>query len=114
VAISRTILKETPILIFDDSLSAVDTETDAKINESLRQRTKNVTTIIITHRIASISKADKVLVMENGRIVESGSPDELLLRGGIYSRIHNMQSALDDEEFTSEEEGGTMGEVGGY
>jgi len=98
VAIARTILKETPILIFDDSLSAVDTETDAKINAALRRRTKGVTTIIIAHRISSVSKADKVVVMENGRVAESGSPLELLEKDGIYRRIHGMQSAMEDGE----------------
>jgi len=98
VAITRTILRETPILIFDDSLSAVDTETDAKINAALRRRTKGVTTFIIAHRITSVSKADKVVVMENGRVAEAGSPAELLELGGIYRRVHDMQSAMEDSE----------------
>jgi ATP-binding cassette subfamily B protein len=96
VAIARTILKETPILIFDDSLSAVDTETDAKINAALRQVTRNVTTLIISHRIASVLQADKIVVMEYGRVVEYGSPSELLLRGGIFKRLHDMQSSLEE------------------
>ena len=99
VAIARTILKDTPILIFDDSLSAVDTETDAKINSALRRRTKGVTTFIIAHRITSVSKADKVVVMENGRVAESGSPAELLELGGIYRRIHDMQGSMEDGEY---------------
>ncbi|MDR3330992.1 MAG: ABC transporter ATP-binding protein/permease [Synergistaceae bacterium] len=97
VAIARTILKSPPIMIFDDSLSAVDTETDAKIRAALSRRVKDTTTIIIAHRITSISGADSVIVMDNGRIAEMGTPDELMARGGIYRRIRNMQQSVEDE-----------------
>lgn len=96
VAIARTILGAPPVMIFDDSLSAVDTETDARIRRSLAERTAGVTTMIIAHRITSLSGADKVIVMEAGRILEMGSPAELLERGGVYRRIHDMQEGMED------------------
>ncbi len=97
VAIARAILKEPPIMIFDDSLSAVDTETDARIREALAGRTKGVTTLIIAHRITSISAADKVIVMEAGRIVEMGTPAELMVKNGTYKRIYDMQQSMEEE-----------------
>lgn len=96
VAIARTILKQPPVMIFDDSLSAVDTETDARIRGALASRTKGVTTLIIAHRITSVSAADRVLVMEGGRIAEQGTPAELLALGGIYRCIHDMQQSVEE------------------
>ena len=96
VAIARTILANPPVMVFDDSLSAVDTETDARIREALIARTENVTTIIIAHRVTSISSADHVIVMDSGKIIEAGSPNELMQLGGVYRRIHDMQEATDD------------------
>lgn len=93
VAIARTILDETPILIFDDSLSAVDTETDLKIRERLKQR-KHDTTIIITHRVATAKDADLILVIENGTITQSGKHDDLIKQNGLYKRIYNIQTKM--------------------
>jgi ATP-binding cassette subfamily B protein len=97
-----TVTKEPPILIFDDSLSPVDTETDARINAALRQRTQGVTTLVIAHRITSISGADRILVMEDGRIAEIGSPAELLERNGVYRRVPDKQSQMEEEEENGE------------
>ena len=97
VAIARTILENPPIMIFDDSLSAVDTETDARIRAALGRRTQDVTTIIIAHRIASISDADYVLVMEDGRIAEQGTPAELMGREGIFRRVSDMQRCVEED-----------------
>ncbi|MDR1944274.1 MAG: ABC transporter ATP-binding protein/permease [Synergistaceae bacterium] len=104
VAIARTILREPPIIIFDDSLSAVDTETDARIRSALAERIKDSTKIIIAHRITSLSSADEIMVMEDGRVVETGAPDELFERGGIYRRIRDLQQGI-EEECSGEEEG---------
>jgi ATP-binding cassette subfamily B protein len=103
VAIARTILKNPPIIIFDDSLSAVDTETDARIRSALRRRVAGVTTIIISHRITSLSGADVVMVLEDGHIGEIGSPSELMEHGGIYRRICDMQQSVEDELMGSED-----------
>ncbi|MDR1731207.1 MAG: ABC transporter ATP-binding protein/permease [Synergistaceae bacterium] len=97
VAIARTLLKKPTIMIFDDSLSAVDTETDAKIRSGLHQRTKGVTTLIIAHRLTSVSGADRIMVLENGKIAEIGTPAELLKRNGFYRRIHDMQRNSEEE-----------------
>jgi ATP-binding cassette subfamily B protein len=95
IAMARTLLQESPILIFDDSLSAVDTETDRKIRERLRERQQRVTTIIISHRLTTISEADRIYVLEDGRITQSGTHQELILRPGIYQRIWKIQSSFD-------------------
>ncbi len=104
IAIARTLMKENDILIFDDSLSAVDTETDAQIRAALKRRSQDTTTIIISHRIVTLSQADLILVMEDGRISEQGTHEELIRSGGLYSRIFNIQSAL-EEEFKEEKAG---------
>ncbi|HBR02156.1 MAG TPA: ABC transporter ATP-binding protein, partial [Ruminiclostridium sp.] len=80
--------------IFDDSLSAVDSETDAQIRQALRKRRKNTTTIIISHRITTLSEADNILVLDKGQIIESGSHEELIAREGLYRRIWEIQSAI--------------------
>jgi ATP-binding cassette subfamily B protein len=98
VAIARTILRGSPILIFDDSFSAVDAGTDAKISAALRRSLKGVTTLIIAHRVSSVSRADAVMVMENGRVAEFGPPGELLRRGGLYKRLHDMQTFPAEED----------------
>ncbi|GHS95082.1 ABC transporter permease [Synergistales bacterium] len=92
VAMARALLKSTPILIFDDSLSAVDADTDAKIRSNLRSRLKDVSAIIISHRIASLSEADFVVVLEDGRVAETGAPSELMSKGGVYRRVSDLQS----------------------
>lgn len=96
VAIARALIKDCPILIFDDSLSAVDTETDAAIRKSLRERKREVTTFIISHRIATLSEADIILVMEEGRITQMGKHDELIAKTGLYKRIWEIQNPKDD------------------
>ena len=104
IAIARTLMKDSDILIFDDSLSAVDTETDAQIRAALKKRGRDITTIIISHRIVTLSQADLILVMEDGRVTEQGTHEELIHSGGLYSRIFNIQSAL-EEEFKEEKKG---------
>ena len=97
VAIARTLIKEPPILLFDDSLSAVDTETDAAIRQELKERNKNVTTIIISHRVTTLAEADKILVMEDGEIVQRGTHQELIKREGMYKRVWKIQNSLELE-----------------
>jgi ATP-binding cassette subfamily B protein len=99
IAIARTLMKENDILIFDDSLSAVDTETDAQIRAALRLRSHKSTTIIISHRITTLSEADHILVLDQGRVVDQGTHQELCSHPGLYQRINQIQTAL-EEEFT--------------
>ena len=95
-AIARALIANAPIMVLDDSLSAVDTETDAKVRKALEERFGSATIILISHRITTLSKADKVIVLDNGRIAEEGTPDELRTAGGIYNRIYDIQSGLDE------------------
>ena len=97
IAIARTLLKDNNILIFDDSLSAVDTETDAQIRAALSREKKGMTTLIISHRITTLSQADMILVLENGRITQQGTHAELCRQPGLYQRINSIQSALEEE-----------------
>lgn len=97
IAIARTLLKDNNILIFDDSLSAVDTETDAQIRAALRHEQKDVTTLIISHRVTTLSQADLILVLENGQITQQGTHAELCSQLGLYQRINSIQNALEEE-----------------
>ena len=90
-AIARAIVQKAPIMIFDDSLSAVDTETDAKIRSALEEKFGTATIIIISHRITTLAKANQVVVLEDGRITERGTPQELKSSGGTYQRIYEIQ-----------------------
>ena len=97
VAIARTLLKRNDILIFDDSLSAVDTETDQAIREALRLEKQHATTFIISHRLTTLSQADLILVLQNGRVAQQGTHDELIQQDGLYRRVWRIQSQLEDE-----------------
>lgn len=91
LAIARALLKNAPILILDEATSALDTESERHIQEALETVMKGRTTLVIAHRLSTIESADRILVMENGRIVESGRHDELLATGGAYAQLHQMQ-----------------------
>lgn len=92
-AIAQMLIRKCPIMIFDDSLSAVDAETDAKIREALRRDTGDATVILIAHRITTIMHADQILVMDKGTIKERGTHEELLELGGTYRKIYDLQMA---------------------
>ena len=105
IAIARTLVNDSPILIFDDSLSAVDTETDAAIRKELRKRSRKATTFIISHRINTLAEADQILVLENGKLIQKGNHQELVSQTGLYQRIWNLQNKLEEElEFEIEPE----------
>ena len=91
-AIARMLTLDTPIMIFDDSLSAVDTQTDAKIRKAISQKFGKASVILISHRITTLSAADKIIVLDRGRIVEEGTHEELKSGGGIYQKIYETQS----------------------
>lgn len=98
VAIARMLMQHSPIMIFDDSLSAVDSETDAKIRGSLKENTSNSTVILVSHRITTLMNADVILVLEDGQISEMGTHKELLENeNGIYRKIYDIQSSLETE-----------------
>ncbi len=97
VAIARMLLENHPVMIFDDSLSAVDVKTDSYIREQLKVQCNNATTFIISHRISTLMQADKILVMENGMITQSGTHGELLKEGGLYKEVFNIQNSLEED-----------------
>ena len=92
-AIAQMLIRQCPIMIFDDSLSAVDAETDAKIRAALRKDTGDATVILIAHRITTIMHADQILVMDKGSILERGAHEELLAMNGTYRKIYDLQMA---------------------
>ena len=92
-AIARMLIRRCPIMIFDDSLSAVDAETDERIRTALENETGDATVILIAHRITTLMRADRIFVMEKGRVKESGTHEELLKLNGTYKRIRDIQMA---------------------
>ena len=97
VAIARTLLKDNSVLIFDDSLSAVDMQTDRAIRQELHGLRKDMTTIIISHRINTLCEADRIFVLEDGRLSDEGTHEELTHRDGLYRQIFAIQSALEED-----------------
>ena len=94
ISIARTIMKNAKVLIFDDSLSALDTETDASIRKELKERNDGTTKFIISHRISSLQEADKIIVLEDGQITQQGNHNKLINEEGLYKRIWTIQNAF--------------------
>ncbi len=97
VAIARALITCNPILVFDDSLSAVDTGTDVAIRRALLKRSTNATTFIISHRVTTLSSADLILVLDDGKIVQSGTHEALMRQDGLYKRVWGIQNSLEDD-----------------
>ena len=91
IAIARAILKNAPILLLDEATSSLDAESEGAVQQALDGLMKDRTTLVIAHRLATVQKADRILVMDKGCIVEAGTHGELVRRGGIYARLAELQ-----------------------
>lgn len=98
IAIARAMLRDSQILILDEATSALDSETEALVSDALQRLTTGRTTIVIAHRLSTVAKADKIIVMEEGRVAEEGTQRELLAKGGLYHRLYSYQFLSDDAE----------------
>ena len=91
LAIARAIYKDAPILILDEATSALDSESERLVQQALGRLMKGRTSIVVAHRLSTIERADRIVVIDAGRIVESGSHAELLAAGGLYAHLHSLQ-----------------------
>ncbi len=104
ISIARALLKDAPILILDEATSSVDTETEWLIQQALNRLTRNRTTLVIAHRLSTIRHADKIVVMDHGRVIETGAHDELMARGGRYAKMVETQSLARSWELSRQPE----------
>jgi len=98
IAIARAVLKDAPILLLDEATSALDAESEALVQRALESVMKGRTTLVIAHRLATVQKADRILVLEKGQVVEQGTHAELVTKGGLYGRLAEMQFAAEAAE----------------
>ena len=102
VAIARMLMQRAPILVFDDSLSAVDAETDTKIRNALRDTLAESTVILVSHRVTTLMQADRILVLDGGRVAALGTHAELIAQPGLYREIYDIQMRSDDRALVME------------
>ncbi len=98
VSLARAILKDAPILLLDEATSALDSESERIVQDALTRLARGRTSLVIAHRLSTVRAADLIVVLDDGRVAESGSHDELLARGGIYAKLHRLQSGADGTE----------------
>ena len=91
ISIARALLKNAPILILDEATSSLDTESEALVQQALQNLMEGRTTIVIAHRLSTVRRADRIIVLGDGRIRECGTHEELVVRRGLYWKLYNMQ-----------------------
>ena len=91
LAIARAILRDAPILLLDEATSALDSESEQAVQKAFEQASENRTTLVIAHRLSTVLKADRIIVLEDGKIVEIGSHAQLVKKGGLYARLAKIQ-----------------------
>jgi subfamily B ATP-binding cassette protein MsbA len=101
IAIARAVLKDAPILILDEATSALDSESERHVQSALETLMQGRTTLVIAHRLSTIEKADRIVVLQKGEIVEIGSHRELLAKGGVYAQLHRIQFALAENPYAT-------------
>ena len=104
ISIARAVLKDPSILIFDEATAAVDSETERLIQDAIDKLIAGKTTFMIAHRLSTLKRANRILVVDNGKIIENGSPDELMAMKGKYYKLVQIQSMAQDAEKMREEE----------
>lgn len=102
VAIARALLRDTPILLLDEATSALDAESEKVVQKALERLSKGRTTLVIAHRLSTVRDADQILVLDRGKLAEHGPHDELINKGGIYARLHDLQFQTGTKPFTGE------------
>jgi ATP-binding cassette subfamily B protein len=95
IAIARAVLRDAPILLLDEATSALDSESETLVQRALDSIMQGRTTLVIAHRLATVTRADRILVLDQGQLVEEGTHQSLISNGGIYSRLAELQFATD-------------------
>ncbi len=91
ISIARAILKDSPIILLDEATSSLDADSEEKVQNAIMHLTKNKTTLVIAHRLSTIIRADKIIVLDNGQVVDVGNHNDLLKRSGVYKNLYSKQ-----------------------